>query len=140
MELTRRDLSLLLPALAASTTTAQNATLPSKIYVYENLPVRESGQNRSRAILNGKTRSGLVVESHETDLAPGLAPHAAHKHVHEELVFLREGTLEVTIEGKATTLTTGSIAYVASNEMHGWKNVGTTPAKYYILTLGQGQP
>jgi hypothetical protein len=27
--------------------------------------------------------------------------------------------------------------YVASNEEHGWKNVGETQAHYFVLALGQ---
>jgi quercetin dioxygenase-like cupin family protein len=132
----RRDLAFLLPALAA----AQNARQPTKkqpstMFVYEDLPVRKSGQNESRAMFTGATHTGYAVEMHMTRLAPGLAPHDAHRHVHEELVMVKEGTLEVTVEGKSTRLTPGSTAFVASNEMHGWKNVGSGPCEYFILTL-----
>ena len=49
--------------------------------------------------------------------------------------MLREGTMEVTIEGKTTRLGPGSVVFVASNEEHGWKNVGTDRAKYFVLAL-----
>jgi quercetin dioxygenase-like cupin family protein len=52
------------------------------------------------------------------------------------MIFIREGTLEVTIVGKIQKLGPGSVAYVASNEEHGWKNVGDTPAHYFVLALG----
>jgi quercetin dioxygenase-like cupin family protein len=120
---------------------AQNdPVLPSKTYKYEDMKVRENGKNRSRAVLKGKTHSGLTVETHLTELAPGLAPHPPHKHAHEEMVFVREGTLEVTISGKSEKLGPGSVAYVASNEEHGWKNVGTTQAHYFVVALGLGDP
>ena len=135
MKLSRRDLNLLLPALAASSAAAQKAALPSKTYKYEDLTVRASGQNKQRAILNGETHSGFGVEMHETELAPGLAPHPPHHHVHEEMIMIREGTMEVTIAGKSSTLGPGSVAYVASNEEHGWKNVGADRAKYFVLAL-----
>ncbi len=51
--------------------------------------------------------------------------------------MIREGTLEVTIAGRSTTLGAGSVAYVASNEEHGWRNSGTSPAQYFVLALGQ---
>jgi len=57
--------------------------------------------------------------------------------VHEEMVMVREGSLEVTISGKAVTLGPGSVAYVASNEEHGWSNAGTTTASYFVLSLGR---
>src|SRR4051794_12348048 len=133
LEHTRRDVSVLLAALPAIAAGQTGSTLPSKTFRHEDLPVKNNGENASRAILNGKTHTGFPVEMHETELGPGLAPHAPHHHAHEEMVMVREGTLEVTISGKSSTLGPGSVAYVASNEEHGWKNVGTTRAKYFVL-------
>lgn len=135
----RRDLSLLLPALGAVAARAQNAALPSKTFRFEDLPVRVNGQNRSRAILKGQTHSGYPLEMHMTELGPGMAPHPPHRHVHEEAIFIHAGTLEVTISGKSASLGPGSSAYVASGEEHGWKNVGTGRALYWVLELGSNE-
>jgi quercetin dioxygenase-like cupin family protein len=136
---TRRDLAWLLPAVAAAQETPKKPMLPSKAFKYEDLAVKESGQNRQRAVLNGATHLGAAVEMHLTELGPGQAPHAAHKHTHEEMVMLQTGLLDVTIEGKTTRLTPGSVAYVASNELHGWMNPGKDRAQYFVLAIGQGQ-
>jgi quercetin dioxygenase-like cupin family protein len=139
MDLSRRDLGLLsLAATTAGTTAAAaGAPLPSKTYRFEDLPVKDNGKNRSRAVLNGETHSGFPIEMHMTELAPGEAPHPPHHHVHEEMIMIHEGTLEVTISGNAVKLGPGSSAYVASNEEHGWKNVGATHALYFVLALGR---
>jgi quercetin dioxygenase-like cupin family protein len=136
MKISRRDLSLLLPAAMAASTGAQTKALPSKTYKYEDLPVKTNGKNRGLALMKGQTHSGYQIEMHETELGPGQAPHPPHHHVHEEAILVREGTVEVTIMGKSATLGPGSVAYVASGEEHGWKNVGDGPAKYFIVTLG----
>lgn len=130
----RRHLAALLAALPAA---AQPGVLPSKTYRYEDLPVRPSGngQNKSRPVLDGKTHTGFRVEMHETELGAGLAPHPPHKHVHEEIVIVNEGTLEVTVGAAVSTLGPGSVAYVESNVEHGWRNTGTSRARYYVLTL-----
>jgi quercetin dioxygenase-like cupin family protein len=130
----RRNLALLLAALPLR---AQNPALPSKTWRYEDLPVRPSGngQNKSRPVLDGRTHTGFRVEMHETELGAGLAPHAPHTHVHEELVIVNEGTLEVTIGDAVSTIGPGSVAYVESNILHGWRNIGKTKARYYVLTL-----
>jgi mannose-6-phosphate isomerase-like protein (cupin superfamily) len=73
---------------------------------------------------------------HETDLAPGAMPHPAHHHAHEEVFLVREGTLEVTITGRASRLGPGSVAYVASNEEHGIRNPETTHTQYFVIALG----
>ncbi|MEO7650996.1 MAG: cupin domain-containing protein [Bryobacteraceae bacterium] len=137
MKPSRRDLSLLLPALAAADASSQTKALPSRMYPFEDLVVKQNGENRSRAVLQGANRSGFAVEMHQTELSPGLAPHPPHRHVHEELLMIREGTMEVTISGKTAKMGPGSSAYVASNEEHGWRNVGTTRAHYFVLTLGR---
>jgi quercetin dioxygenase-like cupin family protein len=142
MNYSRRDFSLLLPALvaAAGVATARTPALPSKTYDFDDLPVRNNGANKSRTVLDGKTHGGFPVEMHITELAPGLAPHPPHHHAHEEMIMIREGTLEVTIAGRSTKLGPGSVAYVASNEEHGWRNVGTTRAQYFVLALGRENP
>jgi quercetin dioxygenase-like cupin family protein len=53
------------------------------------------------------------------------------------MVIVRDGTIEVTIAGRSANLGPGSAAFVASNEEHGWRNVGTTRAQYFVLAFGQ---
>jgi quercetin dioxygenase-like cupin family protein len=133
---TRRELGSILAAFAAATP-AGAAALPSKTYRHEDMPVRKGATSVGRSIFRGETHSGFEVEIHETELPPGQAPHPPHKHVHEEMVMVREGNLEVTISGKSVVLGPGSVAYVASNEEHGWRNAGTTNASYFVLSLGR---
>lgn len=143
MSVSRRDLSALLPLLfgasAASTVSAEAAEqkLPSTTLRYEDLKVKTSGENRSRQYLSGLTHTGFAIDLHETELPPGGRPHASHHHEHEEMIFIREGEMEVTIEGKKSRLGPGGVAYVASNEEHGWQNVGSTTSKYFVLALGR---
>ena len=138
MKQSRRELGLLLPALAAMDAMAENSAMPSKTFRFEDLPVKASGENRQRAVFDGKTHTGYALEMHLTELAPGLAPHPPHHHAHEEMILIREGTMEVTIAGKTSVLGPGSVAYVASNEEHGWRNVGQTRAHYFVIALGRG--
>jgi quercetin dioxygenase-like cupin family protein len=137
MEFTRRDLSFLMGALAAVKAGGQSRALASQTHLYADLPVHVDGLNRGRAILEGDTHTGQPVELHETELAPGQAPHPPHHHEHEEMLLVREGTMEVTIAGRTVKLDPGSVAYVASNAEHGWRNVGTTRARYWVLALGR---
>lgn len=140
MEISRRNLCLLIPALAAVPAfAAENELLPSKAYSFEDLPVHASGENKSRPIMAGMTHTGFLVEVHETDLAPGSAPHPPHHHDHEETFLVREGTIEVTIEGKANRVGPGSVIYVASNQEHGVHNPGPGHAQYFVFALGLGK-
>ena len=122
---------------AAGAASAQTASLPSRTYAYDDLPVKKNGPNSSRAILNGNTHEGSKIEMHMTEIAPGMAPHPAHHHAHDEMVIIRQGTLAVMINGKTTVLSAGSVAYMASGEEHGLKNAGTDTAQYYVIALGK---
>jgi quercetin dioxygenase-like cupin family protein len=143
MDLSRRNLCLWLPGLVASggyavkDDRAQDARLTSQSHRLEDLAVHTNGQNSFRPILEGATRDGHHIELHESDLAPGGMPHPPHHHAHEEMFLLREGVLEVTIAGRASRLDPGSVAFVASNEEHGIRNVGTDHAQYFVLALGR---
>jgi quercetin dioxygenase-like cupin family protein len=63
----------------------------------------------------------------------GEASHPAHRHPEEELIFVKEGTLEVSIEGETRKAGPGSVIFYASNELHGMRNGGEVPATYYVL-------
>jgi len=137
MTCSRRELTILFSALAARTAAAQTKALRSKTYAFEELEVHTNGRNLSRPILKGDTHGGFPIEVHMTELAPGEAPHPPHHHVHEEMIIIHQGTLEVTITERTVKLGPGSVAYVASGEEHGWRNVATTQAQYYVLALGR---
>ncbi len=137
MIFSRREFTALLPALAAAQGGGKPELLATRAFRFEDLPVRESGPIRLYQIFTGATHTGFKVDLHESELAAGQAPHEAHRHVHEELILIREGMLEFSVSGKKTQLGPGSVAYVASNEDHGFRNSGTVPAKYFVLALGQ---
>jgi len=138
MVLSRRDCCLLLSAFApALGMGAEETLLTSKAARFEDLPVRKDGDNEFRPVLEGASHAGCPLEVHETRLAPGSMPHPAHHHVHEEMFLVREGTIEATINGKATRLGPGSVAFMASNDEHGIRNVGTTAAQYFVIAIGK---
>lgn len=51
------------------------------------------------------------------------------------MFLVQKGTLEITIAGHSSKLGPGSIAYVASEDRHGVKNPGDTPAQYFVLAF-----
>lgn len=74
-------------------------------------------------------------EVHRTTLQPGAKPHDAHRHEREEMMILLEGELEASIEGVDTRIGAGSVLFMASNDLHGVKNVGDKPATYLVLNF-----
>jgi quercetin dioxygenase-like cupin family protein len=54
-------------------------------------------------------------------------------HPDEELIIVKEGTLEAMQNGVTKQPGAGSIIFEASNQFHGLRNVGKTPATYYVI-------
>ena len=107
------------------------------MYSFDNLPVHKSaGGAATRSVLQGKLATGEVVEMHETTLMPDQMPHPAHKHLHSELILIREGEGEFTMGDRSERVGPGGVAYAASEEMHGLKNVGGVPANYFVVAIG----
>jgi len=139
MKPTRRDLALLLPALAAIDSNAQETALPSKAYKFGDLPVKAGGTdgaNKTRAVLKGTLHSGFALEVHETELPPGGLPHAAHRHVHEEMFVVIEGSVDFTVNGATTRLGPGSAGFAASNDLHGIVNSPDARCRYVVFAFG----
>lgn len=138
MHCSRRDLSLLLPGLFSATSGAENSVLPSKCYPFDSLLVEKNQKTgmEIRNVFRGETHAGCPVALHISTLPPGQMPHPAHHHLHEEMMLIKEGTLEATISGKSTRVGPGSVIYIRSNDEHGLKNVGDVPAQYFVLEIG----
>lgn len=143
MPITRREICRLLPALLPIAVelpafAAQGEPLPSATFEFGKLPVEERAHAEIRSIMKGKLVTGESVEVHESTLPPNGFPHAPHHHAHSEMWLIREGTLQLTINGTPHVLGPGGLGFVRSNEEHGIRNVGTTTANYYVVAIGPG--
>jgi mannose-6-phosphate isomerase-like protein (cupin superfamily) len=145
MEFTRRDLGALLPALLLpgalklENLAADIPKLESGGFPFEKLEPKTSATGSiARAVFKGKLATGEFVEVHETMLPPGVMPHPPHSHMHSEMWLMREGTAELTINGKTFQIGPGGVGFTASNELHGIKNPGTVPCSYYVVAIGPG--
>ncbi len=140
MELSRRELSLLIPLLAANAGQQQQPeSLNTKIYHPDQSTNLAGKEKKGSRIFFGMDHSGFQLEMHETVLGPGVAAHPPHKHVHEEIIIVLEGALETHVEGKTDLAETGAVIYFGSNQMHNSRNPGQVPNRYYVLEL-RGHP
>src|ERR1035441_2365857 len=104
MKFSRRDLAMILPALAATNAAAkrqQAAALPAKVYHSAQIPYIGDEKKKGRAFFRGAEHSGFNLEAHETILGAGTETHAPHKHEHEEIVIVVEGTAQTFKIGRA---------------------------------------
>jgi mannose-6-phosphate isomerase-like protein (cupin superfamily) len=146
VSMSRRELCWLLPgamlpvaSTAIAEASAEDKSLPSAGYPFEKLTAQTLASGAQvREVLKGKLATGESIETHETTLPPGVMPHPPHHHVHSEMFLLREGNVELTVNGRSYRLGAGAVGFVHSNEEHSVKNVGSTPATYFVVEMGPG--
>ena len=138
--MTRREISFLVLGVTAgaiATVFAQGnakpALLASGVYTWASLPVEKTENGERRAIFDAVTATVDRLESHITTIDAGKASHAAHRHPDEELIFVREGVIEATINGVPKLAPAGSVIFYGSNDLHGMRNAGEGPASYFVL-------
>lgn len=137
MTYSRRDLSLMAMFAAAgiAAPTKDNTPLQSKVYADDQIPFEGDDKKKGKRFFYAPTHTGFNIETHETVLGPGIETHPPHKHEHEEIMFIVEGTAEALLSGKKQIVNAGSVIVFGSNQMHGLRNAGSTPLRYYVVEL-----
>jgi quercetin dioxygenase-like cupin family protein len=118
---------------AAATLTAQKRALRSTVFEWTTADTKPNAWGAVRQVMRDPTPTLDELEIHISTLKPGQSPHAPHQHQHEELLILKEGTLDTFQSGATRRVGPGGIIFQASNEMHNVTNVGQTPATYYVI-------
>src|SRR5215218_2871834 len=138
MTMTRRDAmvgAMTMGATFAFTAAVQPQTpgMHSKVCDWNSFTSTTTAVGESRPVIRAPTMTLDELEMHITTLNPGQTSHPPHQHPNEELIIIREGTVETLSLGEWKRLGPGSIIFNGSNELHGIRNVGTGPATYHVV-------
>jgi len=139
--LRRRPLKLALVALAlsfcsltrAEITAQPEPPLTSTIFEWDKLPVTKTATGERREIVDGRTPTLAQFRSHITTLNPGTPWGNLDKHTDEEIVIVKEGTLEYEINGHLQKAGPGAVILLVAGEVHRSRNAGTTPVTYIVF-------
>ncbi len=125
-----------LPVLVAiSAAGLAQQPIGSKVFDWTKLVAAKTANGERRGIVDGPTTTMAKFESHVTTLEGGRAPHAPHRHPDEEIVIVKDGAIEVTVNGQTQQAGAGSMFFFASNDLHGMKNIGTARATYFVIRI-----
>lgn len=142
MGMTRRDmiaglstLTAVLTAVAApaAAESSDQKIMGPTVFNWNDMVPAKTATGEVRSLCKAPTATVDQLEMHVTTLNPGLMSHPPHRHVNEELIIIREGDCETLSGGKWVKVGPGSVVFNASNSLHGFRNVGTTPATYHVI-------
>jgi quercetin dioxygenase-like cupin family protein len=135
--ITRRDIFVaaitLSAALGVAAVAQERRPLPSSAFDWTTMTSKPTAYGTVRSVVRAPTVTLDELEMHVTTLNAGQTSHAPHQHANEELIIIREGTVEALVHGEWKQLGPGSIIFQASNELHGIKNIGSGPATYHVV-------
>ena len=136
--MTRRDFVVALIAVFV-TLTGVRAMQPKpeplrpQVWDWKDMVAKPNATGEVRTIVRAPTVTLDELEIHITTLKPGLESHAPHQHPNEEMLIVREGTVEALVNGELKRVGPGSIIFQASNQPHNVTNVGDVPATYHVV-------
>jgi XRE family transcriptional regulator, regulator of sulfur utilization len=107
----------------------------SGVFQWSDMQVSSSETGTVRNVFDSPTLTLDGYSCHITTLNPGKEPHPPHRHPEEELLVIKEGTLEVMQNGVTNQVGAGGMVFCASNEWHGWSNTSSAPVTYYVIKV-----
>ena len=111
----------------------QPKVMGSMAFDWTKIPVHKTPIGESRKLFQSPTATLDELECHVTTLNPGEQAHPPHQHPDEELLIIKEGTVEALVAGEWKRVGPGSVIFQASNQLHAIRNVGDTPATYHVI-------
>lgn len=135
--ITRRDVAVALMTMACTgaifAITDKQPVLGSAVFDWNTIPAVPNDTGSVRSFFKEPTATVEQLEVHVTTLNPGKAPHPPHRHPNEEMIIVRQGTVEALVNGEWKRVGSGSAVFFASNQLHGLRNVGSEPAVYHVI-------
>jgi quercetin dioxygenase-like cupin family protein len=137
MTITRRDIVVALIAMASTAfafaIADQSPIMGSAAFDWNSIPAKPTEVGSVRSFFKARTATLEELEVHVTTLDPGKASHPPHRHPNEEMVIVKQGTVEVLVNGDWKRMGPGSVIFNASNQLHGLRNVGPDQAIYHVI-------
>jgi len=124
----------MLPAQPSALATPSPAPLASAVFDWEKLTAIPKPNGERRDVFDGPTATLDLAHCHITTLNPGATSGEPRRHPQEEIIIVKAGRVEMSIDGRLATAGSGSVFFLASNAVTRLRNPGDTPATYYVIS------
>ncbi|HVN93836.1 MAG TPA: cupin domain-containing protein [Terracidiphilus sp.] len=131
-----------MPVLAQTNSGAEAApqsptgpVMGSTVWAWNAMVAKPTPTGSVRSVCSAPTATLENLEIHISTLNPGLESHKPHKHPNEELIIVRQGTVETLSNGQWIRVGPGSVIFNGSNQVHCFRNVGADQAIYHVVNF-----
>ena len=121
------------PATPSPTAMKATPKLASTIFDWEKMTAVTVPNGVRRTVFDGPTLTLDKVHCHITTLNPGQNSGEPRRHLQEEVIIIKEGLIEATVDGRAETVGPGSVIFFAANAVTRLRNAGPGPATYTVI-------
>jgi mannose-6-phosphate isomerase-like protein (cupin superfamily) len=139
--LTNRKLFLILltgATLAGIAVQAQPKKAPamtSSAIEWNSIDAKTNATGSSRKFFDGATANLEGLECHASTLNPGATNHVILQRPNDEVIIVKEGTIEAFVGDKWVRVGPGSVIFNAANVPQSMRNPGDVPATYHVVTF-----
>jgi XRE family transcriptional regulator, regulator of sulfur utilization len=137
--LTRRELTLVVltllttTGLAALAQSAKKPPMTSTAIEWNSVQAKTSATGSGRKFIDGPTATLDRLDCHASTLNPGAANHEILERPDDEVIIVKEGTIEAYVNDKWVRVGPGSVIFNARNAPQAMRNVGDGPATYHVV-------
>jgi mannose-6-phosphate isomerase-like protein (cupin superfamily) len=109
------------------------AKLSSTIFDWEKMQPVPTTNGVRRTLFDAPTATLDKLNCHITTLNPGQVSGPPRLHLQEEVILIKEGTIEATYDGHSQIVGPGSVIFFASHATTRLRNPGKIPATYTVI-------
>ena len=127
-------------AVQAQQAQPDKTPMTSTAIEWNSLQVKTNATGSSRKFFEGPASSLDALECHASTFNPGATNHVILKRPNDEVIIVKEGTIEAFVGDKWVRVGPGSVIFNAANVPQSMRNVSDSPATYHVITFRPAAP
>jgi (S)-ureidoglycine aminohydrolase len=127
-------------ALNFSSVLLAQAPIKSDVYAWKDAPVEKTSVGFKRSLVKGVGTDFQSMEIDALTLEKGKAEAETSSAETEQMVVVKEGKLEIALNGKPQTVGRGSVAIILPGDTCGFKNATDGQTTFYRLRYKSKDP
>ena len=132
--------ALIFTGLAVQAQSDKTSAMTSTAIEWKSVEAKTNATGSSRKFFEGPTANLEVLECHASTLNPGATNHVILRRPNDEVIIVKEGTIEAYVNDKWIRVGPGSVIFNAANVPQSMRNAGDGPATYHVIMFRPAAP